>query len=72
MIITDKGLIKAGVVAKITESLDIAKIEYTIFDKIEPNPRDMTVQSAYEEAIRFQCDMLVAIGEEALWIQQKG
>lgn len=62
MIITDKGLIKAGVVAKITESLDIAKIEYTIFDKIEPNPRDMTVQSAYEEAIRFQCDMLVAIG----------
>ncbi|MCB6993943.1 iron-containing alcohol dehydrogenase [bacterium 210820-DFI.6.37] len=62
MILTDKGLINAGVVAKITDSLDIADIEYTIFDKIEPNPRDSTVQSAYEAAIRCQCDMLVAIG----------
>ena len=50
LILTDKGLLKAGVVDKITEALKAGGIQYTIFDEIEPNPRDLTVQKAYEAA----------------------
>ncbi|WP_027399587.1 iron-containing alcohol dehydrogenase [Anaerovorax odorimutans] len=63
IIITDKGLISAGVVDKITKKLEEEGIkEYVIFDSIEPNPKDITVQKAYEEAKRYSVDCLIAIG----------
>lgn len=62
MIITDKGLIKVGIVSKITGVLEKCGMEYKIFDGIEPNPRDITVQKAYEAASEFGADVLVAIG----------
>lgn len=62
LILTDKGLLKAGVVDKITEALKAGGIQYTIFDEIEPNPRDLTVQKAYEAARICGADILVAIG----------
>ena len=62
MIVTDKGLIAAGVVGRITSVLKEAKVDYTIFDGIEPNPRDTTVQKAYEQAAADGSDSLIAIG----------
>lgn len=62
MIVTDKGLIKAGVVGKITKVLEKAAIDYAVFDEIEPNPRDTTVQNASEKAKAEKVDMLIAIG----------
>lgn len=62
MIVTDKGLIAAGVVGKIEEVLKAGGVEYTIFDGIEPNPRDTTVQKAYEQAKADGNDSMIAIG----------
>lgn len=62
LVVTDKGLISAGVVAKITAVLEANDVEYTIFDGIEPNPRDTTVQKAYEQARADGNDSLIAIG----------
>ena len=62
MILTDKGLIDAGIVSKITKSLKESGIEYIIFDAIEPNPRDITVQKAYQSALEAKADLLVAVG----------
>ena len=62
MILTDKGLIDAGIVSKITKPLKESGIEYTIFDAIEPNPRDITVQKAYQSALEAKADLLVAVG----------
>ena len=62
MIVTDKGLVKAGTVKKITDVMDAANIEYSIFDEVEANPRDTTVQRGYEKAKATSSDMLVAIG----------
>jgi alcohol dehydrogenase len=62
-IITDKGLVKAGIVARVTTALEDGGIkDYSIFDGIEPNPRDTTVQSAYEAAKDCGADVLIAIG----------
>lgn len=62
MIVTDKGLVKAGTVKKITDVMDASNIEYSIFDEVEANPRDTTVQRGYEKAKATSSDMLVAIG----------
>lgn len=62
VVITDKGLIKTGIVSKITESFEKCGMEYAVFDEIEPNPRDVTVQRAYEKAAQFNADVLVAVG----------
>ena len=62
MILADKGLIDAGIVSKITKPLKESGIEYTIFDAIEPNPRDITVQKAYQSALEAKADLLVAVG----------
>lgn len=62
LIVTDKGLMKAGIVDKVLQGLNEANISYDIFDEIEPNPRDLTVQRGYEIARSKGTDSLVAIG----------
>ena len=62
LIVTDKGLIAAGLVSRITDVLDDAGIEYAIFDGIQPNPRDTTVQEAAAFAKENAIDMMIAIG----------
>lgn len=62
MIVTDKGLIEAGVVDEIIKTLEDAKIDYFVFDDVVANPRDITVHNAYSAAMTFGADMLVAIG----------
>lgn len=61
-IITDPGLIDAGIVGRVTAVLDEAGANYKIFSGVEPNPRDTTVAKAAEEAKAFEADTLIAIG----------
>lgn len=62
LIITDKGLIKAGIVEKVLHGLKEAGIAFDIFGEIEPNPRDSTVHRGYDFAKAKGSDSLVAIG----------
>lgn len=62
LIVTDKGLIGAGIVKRITDILEEAKIEYEIYDGIQPNPRDTTVMEAARFAEEKKIDMMIAIG----------
>ncbi|MDR0596688.1 MAG: iron-containing alcohol dehydrogenase [Clostridiales Family XIII bacterium] len=62
-IITDKGLVSAGIVGRITDALDAGGYpDCRIFDEVEPNPRDTTVGRAYEDAKAYGADALIAIG----------
>lgn len=62
MIITDKGIINAGLVDPVRKSLEDEKIDIVIFDEVEPNPRDTTVQRAAEMAKKENVEALIAIG----------
>ena len=42
LIVTDKGVVKAGLVAPIAEALEKAGLEYVIWDKSMPNAPDTT------------------------------
>ena len=63
LIITDSGIMKAGIVDRILADLKEAGYENTeIFDGVEPNPRDTTVHKAYELAKSLGTDLLISVG----------
>lgn len=62
LLVTDKGIITAGIAEKITDVLEEAGIDYAVFDGIQPNPRDTTVTETAEFAMANNTDMLIAVG----------
>ena len=62
LIITDKGIMKAGIVAKVTDVLDKAGISYNIYDGVEANPKDVNAEEGARVARANGNDCLLAIG----------
>ena len=61
-IVTDEGLVAAGVVARVTQVLDDARIAYSIYDGVEPNPPVRNVEACAAQYRAENCDFLLAIG----------
>src|SRR5699024_3836386 len=62
LIITDKGIISAGLLDEILKGLDKAKIQYAIYDKTVPNPIIENIEEAvYMYHINY-CDGIIAFG----------
>ena len=59
---SDPDLIKFGVTKKVTDVLDNAKIEYTVFSEIKPNPTIENVQAGVKAFRESGADSIVAIG----------
>lgn len=62
VVITDKGLLKAGVVDNVTAILDRENIDYEIFDEVNPNPSVDNVKAGVEFVKNANADCLIAIG----------
>jgi len=62
MIVTDAGVVRAGVLDEIKKSLSDSKIAHFVFDEIEPNPRDTTVLKGTEIFKAQKANILVAVG----------
>ena len=62
LLVTDQGLVKAGVTASVAGILDTARIPYVLFDRVEEDPRVRTVHAG--EALRGAegCDGIVVVG----------
>ena len=61
-VITDPGLLKAGIAGRVTELLDQAEVPYVVCSDVEANPKDVNVEACAEQARDFQADSLNAIG----------
>ena len=59
---SDSDLIKFGVTKKVTDVLDNAGVEYTVFSDIKPNPTIENVQAGVEAFKASGADCIVAIG----------
>ena len=59
---TDPDLLKFGVSAKVTDLLDAASIEYSVFSDIKPNPTIENVQNGVAAFKAAKADCIVAIG----------
>ncbi|CAM4021596.1 iron-containing alcohol dehydrogenase family protein [Cohnella lubricantis] len=61
-IVTDKGLVDAGVIAKVTAPLEEAGLSYYVFSDVLPNPPANSVMAGVETYKREEADLIVTIG----------
>ena len=62
LIVTEKPIEDAGIVAMASKSLDEAGVKYAVYNGVVADPHDGIVDAAYEVAKREGCDGLVGIG----------
>ncbi|MCW4038645.1 MAG: iron-containing alcohol dehydrogenase [Candidatus Bathyarchaeota archaeon] len=62
LIVTDKGVRQVGLLDDICTSLDAAKIAYTVFDGVQPNPTDLNVADGLNLYHSEGCDIVIAVG----------
>jgi alcohol dehydrogenase class IV len=62
LVVTDPGLIKAGVAKQVTDVLDEAGVKYVLYADVEPNPSVTTVNKIQSLYLSEGCDGFIAIG----------
>ena len=62
IVVTDEGLVKAGVIKEITAILDGAKIPYVVYDKVEEDPSMKTVHEGEKLRQAEGCDGVIIVG----------
>lgn len=62
LIVTDPGIIKAGWVSELIDSLEYSKLKYAIFKDVSPNPRDFEVMAGVDMFNKEKCNFIIAIG----------
>jgi alcohol dehydrogenase len=72
IVVTDPGLMKAGVAPRVLDVLDKAGIPYTLYDKVEVNPSVNTVNTIFRLYNDERCDGFVAIGGGSAMDSAKG
>ena len=62
LLVSDEGLVKAGVTKMVSNILDKEKVDYITFTGVEPNPSIENVQDGVKVAIDGEVDAIVAVG----------
>ena len=71
LIVTDQGLVDAGLVGHITALLDLANIAHSTFSNVAPNPPIKNVTDCTAQYQTEGCDHLIAIGGGLQWMWPK-
>ncbi|MFX1464289.1 MAG: iron-containing alcohol dehydrogenase, partial [Promethearchaeota archaeon] len=61
-IVTDKGIEEVGLLRILTDKLDKYQRSYAIFKDIVPDPHEEDVMKGKEECIKFNPDLIIALG----------
>ena len=61
-LVSDAGVINAGILAKAIDALEASGLSYTIYSDIEPNPTDISVTHGVEAYKAEACDVVIAVG----------
>ena len=62
LIVTDQGIINAGLLEGITASLKKTIFLTAVFDKVEPNPKAETIGVGVNFLKENSCDVVLGIG----------
>jgi len=62
LVVTDPGLVKAGIAARVTAVLEKEGIAYVLYSEVEANPSVNTVNKIYELYGSAGCDCFIAVG----------
>ncbi len=72
LVVTDAELIKCGVASRVTELLDNAKVKYTVYSDVKPNPTIDNVMDGVKVCKDFGADAIVTIGGGSAMDTAKG
>lgn len=61
-IVTDEGIVKAGILTKIQKSLEEASLQYEVYDKVQPNPLDQNVNEGATLYRKGTHDLIIGLG----------
>jgi alcohol dehydrogenase class IV len=67
LIVTDPGLIEAGLVEAIKGPLDLEGIAFSLFDKVEPEPPARIVDECTQYLKDENCDLVIGVGGGPSW-----
>src|SRR5688572_21014135 len=62
LIVTDPGVVKAGVIDAVRASLDAAGVKHATFDGVHPNPYESDVDDGVAAYRYAQASMVIAVG----------
>lgn len=62
LIVTDKTLVKAGIVEQVIQALKKVNINTIIFDETHPNPLEEDVERGLKFYTKSECDALIGLG----------
>ncbi len=62
LVITDAGVVKAGLAQKLYDVLKRANVAYEVFDRVEPNPTEKDAFDGLEAYRRAKADGIIALG----------
>ena len=62
LLVSDTGVINAGILAKAIEALDAVGLSHTTYSDIEPNPTDISITDGVEAYKAEACDVVIAVG----------
>ena len=62
LVVTDNGLVKAGIAGRVLDVLANAGIPYVVFSDVEPNPSVNTVNAIQRLYLAESCDGIIALG----------
>ncbi|NDY55228.1 iron-containing alcohol dehydrogenase [Desulfovibrio sulfodismutans] len=62
LIVTDRGIVGAGILKRITDLMDAAGLAYAVYDETIPNPTDENVHKGVGIYGQNACDSLITLG----------
>jgi alcohol dehydrogenase class IV len=62
LVVTDSGLLKAGIASMVTGVLEKAGVGYVLYSEVEANPSVNTVNKIFDICRRESCDCFIALG----------
>lgn len=62
LIVTDEGLVAAGIIGRVTAALDAAGVAHAIYSGVQPDPTFSQVEAGIEAFDREGCDVVLAVG----------
>lgn len=71
-IVTDKGIVQAGLLERVTQPLDDAAIDYVTFDAVQPNPKTKTILEGAAVMREAQAGVVIGLGGGSAMDAAKG
>lgn len=62
LVVTDRGVVKAGLLDRVLKPLGEARLSYAVYDEVIANPPLETVAEGTSRYLRNNCDGLIAVG----------